>query len=60
MMAYYAWKRVRDEIPQKFVDEWCHKRGLDTYELYDGESYNWIYWEMVSEYIQRLKTLTGE
>ncbi|AUR91837.1 hypothetical protein NVP1165O_37 [Vibrio phage 1.165.O._10N.261.51.B7] len=59
-MAYYTWKGIRNKIPQSFIDEWCHEKGVEEFELHGGESYNWDYWEMVADYIQKLKALTGE
>lgn len=62
-MAYYAYKCVRDIIPQNFQDEYIKKFKEETGSDYDGGcDYDGDMWYMVEAYIitlhDKIKTLS--
>jgi hypothetical protein len=56
-MAYYNYKRVRDLVPNEFVEEFSKVYKEQTGEDYCGESnYDGDMWIMTANYIDYLQT----
>lgn len=55
-MAYYAYKEVRDLIPDSFRDEFIEKFEKENGREYDGDSnYDGDMWLLTAAYIEYLQ-----
>jgi hypothetical protein len=53
-MSYYNYKRVRDVIPEEFVERYKAKCLAEGYEYEGTCNYNGDMWSMTAEYIEEL------